>query len=387
MELSLMYDHDTTKHTRVFEVANSRPIHDANMPFFHVRFENELGGFPSVSIRIRRAIKVCVIMTIAIIAVGLPYSGLSYAGCSDENFLEALEIYEDALQADSEAKKIKLFEHAFKACPSHGRFAEGYHLLGKSYLDLGQKEKAFKWLLQANRFRAVLLQRSMKDLAQTNLLLARLYKEKDNKEKTLVHLNVYKALADLSDTRAGREFLDNPEDLYDVIYTPGTIKEVLAPEGNIPVEYRSKLMRLEVFFDFDKSSLNSAARKRLDGIGKALQGDEFSGCSIVVEGHTDEQGDEAYNCYLAKIRAGAVVDYLRNHWKIQRLKLLPISLGKSNPAIPRQGHNRSRWDWIDKLNRRVVIWNLGANANEKDAITKQSGSKLPCDRGSNKLKY
>jgi outer membrane protein OmpA-like peptidoglycan-associated protein len=276
MKPTLVHKHRTTKHknTGPWEV---RPGAAFGNPFLRL-----------TKAFVRATVLFRILIAVAILGSGLFCSGLAYSGCSDDEYAEALKIYEDALKAGSPSEKIELFERAFKICPSHGRFARGYYLLGKAFLDLGQKERAFEWLLQANRFRAVLLQKAMKDLAQTNLLLAQLHKENGDEEKALVHLNVYKALADLRSKRAGREFLDNLEDFYDVIYTPGTVKEVLAPDSNIPVEQRSKLMRLEILFDFDKFSLNNAARKRLDGIGKALQGDEFSGCTIVVEGHTDE---------------------------------------------------------------------------------------------------
>ncbi|MBM4220252.1 MAG: OmpA family protein [Gammaproteobacteria bacterium] len=64
-----------------------------------------------------------------------------------------------------------------------------------------------------------------------------------------------------------------------------------------------------VLFDTSSSELSAADKTRLDeaiGNFKRLPPDVAAGTSIVVEGHTDNTGPEAYNQALSERRADAV---------------------------------------------------------------------------------
>jgi outer membrane protein OmpA-like peptidoglycan-associated protein len=307
----------------------------------------------------------------------------SHAGCPDADFLRSVEIYEQAIKETSAARKIELLERAFKTCPGHGRHAAGYYLLGKLYLDQGDKEKAFEWLVEANRFKTALIQRSVEDLAQSNLMLGQIYRDKGDAEKALVHMNIYKALTKVRNKKVDQAFLDGADAFLAVMYTPGTVKETLQVQKDVEIAYRALINRLEVYFDFDKALLDEDARKRLDGIGEALKSEEFRGASLVVEGHTDEEGTEEYNCGLGLRRAAAVVDYFRQRWGITHVQFVPASFGKSSPSISRTGHGRSQWPKIDRFNRRVVVWNGGAQERlEKDVRVEALPLRSPCQKES-----
>jgi outer membrane protein OmpA-like peptidoglycan-associated protein len=64
----------------------------------------------------------------------------------------------------------------------------------------------------------------------------------------------------------------------------------------------------QVLFDFDKSVLKPAAVTILDDIAKQLM--EDTEIKVLLEGHTDWIGTDAYNMGLSKRRAYAVHDYL-----------------------------------------------------------------------------
>jgi len=302
-----------------------------------------------------------------------------HAGCSDKKYLEAEKIYRKAVQTSSPQEKIDLLELAFATCPSHGNHADGYYKLGKLYYDRQEKEKAFEWLLQANRFKGALVEESSDDLADANLLLSNVYKARGNTELALVHLNIYRALKKKGDKGLEQSLIENAEDFFSVIYSAETAKDTLAVEKSVAPQDRAKLNRLEVYFDSAKSSLDDDAKKRLDSIGDALRSEDFSGNSIVVEGHTDEAGGEQYNCRLGAERATAVVEYLENIRGVTALKMFPVSYGKTSPVISRHSQTRPDWPKIDRYNRRVVILNLGpVGASEKDIRVEGLVPDSPC---------
>ena len=171
------------------------------------------------------------------------------------------------------------------------------------------------------------------------------------REKALIHLNIYRQLAGRRDKSLERDFIQNADAILAVIYSPDTIKETLAVDKAIAREHRSKLNRIEVYFDFAKASLDSDAMKRLDSIGEALQGTAFGNCTVVVEGHTDEAGSEASNCSLGERRAKSACDYLKQRWSLNKVNFVPVSYGKFNCTIPRQGNAVQEWPKIDRLNR------------------------------------
>jgi outer membrane protein OmpA-like peptidoglycan-associated protein len=303
----------------------------------------------------------------------------AFGGCSDRKYLEAEQNFLKARGSGSAFEKIGLYETAFGACPSHGNFARGYYELGKLYYDDRNKDKALEWLAEANRFKGSLLEQSKDDFADTNLLLSNLYKDNGEAELALVHLNIYRALVNRRDKRLETNLIDNSRAFLSVVYSPGTIKNTLVVDKDITPEFRSQVNRLEVYFDIAKSSLDDNAKQRLEGIAEALNAEAFLNNTLVIEGHTDEAGGEDYNCELGKARAKAVLGYLQSKVPVDKVKLTPLSFGKSHPTIPREGHEKKDWQTIDRYNRRVVIWNAGSDsAVGKDIKVESIAPETPC---------
>ncbi len=318
------------------------------------------------------------LVPIAVLGVFL-CSGPAGAGCSDEDYLKAQEIFERALKEASPEKRMELMELAFKTCPEHGNHCQGYYQLARLYLDRNDNERALHWLRQANRFRGVMLQRSVDDLAQTNLLIGKIYREKGKSEKALIHMNIYRALTQARNKQLDEDLLRTAESIFSTMYSPASVKEVLTIDKAVSRNLRPKLNRIEVYFSFDGTELSQEARKHLDAIGEALQSKGFQGQCIMIEGHTDETGEANYNCGLGQRRAAAVVDYLKKRWGIEQVTLVPVSYGLSSPAMARKEHARDKWSTVDKFNRRVVIWNAGAHVDPKD-ITVQYGVPPACSK-------
>lgn len=63
-----------------------------------------------------------------------------------------------------------------------------------------------------------------------------------------------------------------------------------------------------VYFDTEKYNINAASQETLDKLAGIFK--EYPGSNILVEGHTDSTGADAYNLTLSKNRAQAVTNYL-----------------------------------------------------------------------------
>lgn len=84
----------------------------------------------------------------------------------------------------------------------------------------------------------------------------------------------------------------------------------------------------DVFFPFDSWTLTEEGKNALKETGRWLKQD-FSSV-LIIEGHSDQRGTQAYNMILGKRRAIAVRDYL-SQLGIDPSHLITISFGKDKP--------------------------------------------------------
>ena len=90
----------------------------------------------------------------------------------------------------------------------------------------------------------------------------------------------------------------------------------------------NKLMGDEIYFEFDKAVLSDKAKELLAQAGDILQKEPK--LWVLVEGHTDARGSEAYNMTLGGKRAQSVVDYLVAYG-VTTDRLKTISYGAEKP--------------------------------------------------------
>ncbi len=103
-------------------------------------------------------------------------------------------------------------------------------------------------------------------------------------------------------------------------------------------------------FALNSDALTPEAAATLDTVADALRDPSLAQASLLVEGHTDASGSDAYNMDLSERRANSVVNYLTARGVDPRM-LTPRGMGETrlaDPADPRSG-----------VNRRVVIVNIG----------------------------
>lgn len=83
-----------------------------------------------------------------------------------------------------------------------------------------------------------------------------------------------------------------------------------------------------VYFDFDKYDIRSDMESRVEKSALALKG---TGAKIVLEGHTDAYGSDAYNYALGTKRANAVRKALTTRG-VNASQIKTVSYGESKPT-------------------------------------------------------
>jgi len=109
----------------------------------------------------------------------------------------------------------------------------------------------------------------------------------------------------------------------------------------IQVTFESGLL-----YDTDSDVVRAEARKNLRGLAASLN--KYPGSNIVVVGHTDQVGPQAYNRGLSERRAAAAADYLVVHG-VKRDRVTTRGMGELEP-IASNDTERGR-----ELNRRVEV--------------------------------
>ncbi len=112
-----------------------------------------------------------------------------------------------------------------------------------------------------------------------------------------------------------------------------------------------------ILFDFDSYALRDASRTNLRELAETLE--EYDDTEVLIEGHTDSVGTDAYNMTLSRQRATSVEDYL-------------VALGVSNSRLISRGYGENQpvasneTDAGRQQNRRVEIA-IYANEDLKEA--------------------
>lgn len=101
------------------------------------------------------------------------------------------------------------------------------------------------------------------------------------------------------------------------------------PPPPAPPERRRVSFSAESLFGFDQSDLKPAGKAALDTFAGELRGTTFD--VIVVEGHTDRLGSEAYNQKLSAQRAETVRSYLVSVGGFEAGKVSAVGKGESQP--------------------------------------------------------
>jgi outer membrane protein OmpA-like peptidoglycan-associated protein len=132
---------------------------------------------------------------------------------------------------------------------------------------------------------------------------------------------------------------------------PGAVVERVG-EG-IQVTFASGLL-----FDFDSDDVRPEARTNLRNLAASL--DKYPGSELLIVGHTDSVGTDAYNLGLSDRRAEAAATYLAAQG-VSRSRIDARGLGETEPVTPNDSEaGRSR-------NRRVEVAIYASEAQRAEA--------------------
>jgi len=94
----------------------------------------------------------------------------------------------------------------------------------------------------------------------------------------------------------------------------------------------------DIYFLYNSAALSPAAQEALGRKAEWLR--SYPNVSVIIEGHCDERGTNAYNMALGDRRAESVKAFLAN-LGISRSRMTTISYGEERPAV--QGHSEAAW--------------------------------------------
>jgi outer membrane protein OmpA-like peptidoglycan-associated protein len=84
-----------------------------------------------------------------------------------------------------------------------------------------------------------------------------------------------------------------------------------------------------LLFDYDSDVLRPEAKKNLSSLAASL--DKYPDTNILVVGHTDSVGTDAYNMSLSERRAAAAVNYLVSQG-VARARIRSAGRGETEPV-------------------------------------------------------
>lgn len=141
-------------------------------------------------------------------------------------------------------------------------------------------------------------------------------------------------------------------------FTPGTraIKVVMKDQGQTMEETvivsegpGPQSVNLKIEFDSNSYAIRPDSFRLLGELGKALTSDRIKGKTLILKGHTDSDGEDAYNLTLSLNRALAVQSYLVGNFAIESDRLRVVGYGEALPLVPNTTAGNKQ------LNRRVEV--------------------------------
>jgi OOP family OmpA-OmpF porin len=102
-------------------------------------------------------------------------------------------------------------------------------------------------------------------------------------------------------------------------------------------------LKSAVLFDFDKFEVLTDAKTELDSVIEKIAA--FKPSRIIIEGHTDNTGNEAYNQQLSEKRASAVKAYLLKKLSAYKSRTSSTGYGSSLPVASndtKEGQDKNR---------------------------------------------
>ena len=116
-----------------------------------------------------------------------------------------------------------------------------------------------------------------------------------------------------------------------IVATVQQVRQAMQDLGatETPIEVRVDLPA-DVLFDFDKATIRPDAAQALARLATVIRG--FPSAQVLLEGHTDSKGNDAYNQTLSERRAEAVKTWLTGKESLGAAPLKTQGFGESKPV-------------------------------------------------------
>jgi len=145
-----------------------------------------------------------------------------------------------------------------------------------------------------------------------------------------------------------------PPKVIDLLFT---VVDVGSTVQDLQVKEIGNVVRIDlaadVLFDFDKSDILPKAEETLSKAAAIIK--ERAKGTVMVAGHTDSKGGDAYNKSLSERRANSVRDWLRTKGGLGSFKFETKGFGATQPVAPNQKADGSDDPAGRQKNRRVEI--------------------------------
>jgi outer membrane protein OmpA-like peptidoglycan-associated protein len=120
-----------------------------------------------------------------------------------------------------------------------------------------------------------------------------------------------------------------------------------------------------LLFDFDSDAIRPDAARNLVELASSLK--KYPNSSLLIVGHTDSKGDDAYNQSLSSRRANSAASYLQNQG-VTRTRIQTTGRGESEPVASNDT------DAGRQLNRRVEVAIYASEAYREQVRKSYSGN-------------
>ena len=121
-------------------------------------------------------------------------------------------------------------------------------------------------------------------------------------------------------------------------------KTEMASESPIP-----QSVNLKIEFDSNSYAIRPDSFRLINELGKALTDDRIKGKKLILKGHTDSDGEDAYNLTLSLNRALSVQSYLVGNFAIEPDRIKVVGYGEALALVPNTSAANKQ------LNRRVEV--------------------------------
>lgn len=284
------------------------------------------------------------------------------AGCE-----EAKQLFVQSLNEKDPDRRIQLLKKAISDCPD---FSEAYNNLGLAFEEKNLLNEALNAYRKASEIKpdfphplagmgdvyrkqekygeAIKMYRRFLDLAAS--------KEVQQKYPdvtgyiSIIEGNLKSCEAKLNPQEKQKIESEDVED-SDQIVTAKAITEALTKKtrgisagSSIPIK---------IHFATNSAVISPKSYKQLEEIARALNEPALVSSKILIEGHTDNVGSDAYNLELSSKRAESVKRYLVEKFGIEANRLETRGVGSSRPVASNDT------SWGRAQNRRVELVNLG----------------------------